>query len=75
MSLSFSSASNLQKGDDTLHIHVYDADVVGKDSIGSAKVSVKKVQQAGGHLDEWVKLPAHFGLGSHGEVHLILRLA
>ncbi|CAF0773758.1 unnamed protein product [Rotaria sordida] len=66
---------NLQKGDDTLHIKVYDDDVVGKDSIGSAKVNLKKVQQAGGRLDEWVKLPAHLGLGSHGEVHLILQLS
>ncbi len=66
--------SNLQKGDDTLHVKVYDDDVVGKDSIGSAKVSLKKIQQNGGQLDEWVKLPAHLGLGSHGEVHLRLRL-
>ncbi len=67
--------SNLQKGDDDLHIKVYDEDVVGKDAIGSAKVSLKKIRQAGGHLDEWVKLPAHLGLGSHGEIHLILRLS
>jgi CDP-diacylglycerol pyrophosphatase len=67
--------SNLLKGQDHLHIHVYDEDIVGKDSIGSAKISLKKVQQAGGHLDEWVKLPAHLGLGSHGEVHLILKLS
>ena len=65
----------MQKGDDTLHIKVYDDDVVGKDSIGSAKVSLKKIQQSGGQLDEWVKLPAHLGLGSNGEVHLILRLS
>jgi Ca2+-dependent lipid-binding protein len=67
--------SNLQKGQDHLHIKVYDEDVVGKDSIGSAKVSLKKIQQAGGHLDEWVKLPAHLGLGSNGEIHLNLRLS
>ncbi|CAF2364148.1 unnamed protein product [Rotaria sp. Silwood2] len=65
---------NLLKGQDHLHVKVYDEDVVGKDSIGSAKISLKKIQQAGGHLDEWVKLPAHLGLGSHGEIHLILRL-
>jgi hypothetical protein len=53
---------------------VYDEDVVGKDSIGSAKISLRKIQQAGGRLDEWVKLPAHLGLGSHGEVHLVLQL-
>ena len=67
--------SNLQKGDDTLHLKVYDDDAVGKDSIGSAKLSLKKIQQSGGQLDEWVKLPAHLGLGSHGEVHLLLRLS
>lgn len=67
--------SNLQKGEDTLHLKVYDEDLVGKDSIGSAKVSLKKIQQAGGQLDEWVKLPAHLGLGSHGEIHVVLRLS
>lgn len=67
-------SSNLMKGQDTLHVNVYDEDVVGKDSIGSAKISLKKIQQAGGYLDDWVKLPAHFGLGSHGEIHLVLRL-
>ena len=73
--LSFSRRnSNLQKGQDHLHIKVYDEDVVGKDSIGSAKVSLKKIQQAGGQLDEWVKLPAHLGLGSHGEIHLVMRM-
>jgi Ca2+-dependent lipid-binding protein len=68
-------SSNLQKGQDQLHIKVYDEDVVGKDSIGSAKVSLKKIQQAGGQLDEWVKLPAHLGLGSHGEIHLVMRMS
>jgi hypothetical protein len=36
---------------------------------------LKKIQQAGGRLDEWVKLPAHLGLGSHGEIHLVLQLS
>ncbi|CAF0810133.1 unnamed protein product [Rotaria sp. Silwood1] len=75
---------NLLKGQDHLHIKVYDEDIVGKDSIGSANegtfptvtllLSRVYVNHAGGHLDEWVKLPAHLGLGSHGEIHLILRL-
>ena len=68
------SNSNLLKGQDELHIKVYDEDVIGKDSIGSTKISLKKIQQAGGVLDEWFKLPAHLGLGSNGEIHLILRL-
>ena len=25
-----------------------------------------------GKFDEWVKLPAKFGLSSHGEVHVIM---
>ncbi|CAF3802155.1 unnamed protein product [Adineta steineri] len=66
---------NLQKGQDNLHIKVYDADEVGKDAIGSAKVCLKKLREAGGQSDQWVKLPAHLGLGSHGEIHLILSLS
>ena len=69
------SNSNLLKGQDHLHIDVYDKDLVGKDSIGSAKISLKKIEEAGGHLDDWIKLPAHLGLGSNGEIHLVLRLS
>ena len=69
------SNSNLLKGQDHLHIHVYDEDVIGKDAIGSAKISLKKIEEAGGYLDEWIKLPAHLGLGSHGEIHLVLRFS
>jgi len=67
--------SNLLKGQDTLHIKVYDEDLVGKDDIGSTKISLKKIRDAGGQLDDWFKLPAHLGLGSNGEIHLILRLS
>lgn len=63
---------NLQKGDDTIHFHVFDADVGDKDSIGSAKVKLKNVFDDG-RFDEWVKLPANFGLSSHGEIHVIMR--
>lgn len=67
--------SNLKKGEDTLHVRVYDDDIGDKDKIGSAKISLKKVREAGGQLDEWVKLPALMGLRSHGEIHLILKLS
>ncbi|CAF1616279.1 unnamed protein product, partial [Didymodactylos carnosus] len=63
---------NVQKGQDHLKLKVFDEDLVGKDSVGSAKVSLKNVF-ACGHFDEWVKLPAHLGLGSHGEIHVIMR--
>lgn len=67
--------SNLSKGEDHLHVKVFDEDLIGKDSIGSTKISLKKIEQADGQLDEWFTLPAHLGLGSHGEVHLILQLS
>ncbi|CAF1103758.1 unnamed protein product [Rotaria sp. Silwood1] len=62
---------NLQKGDDTIHFDVYDADVVGRDSIGSGKVKLKHVFDDG-KFNEWIKLPAKFGLSSHGEIHVIM---
>jgi hypothetical protein len=68
----FFSFSNLQKHQDELHLHVYDDDVVGRDSIGSAKINLKKHVFGKGRYEEWVKLPAHLGLGSHGEIHVII---
>ena len=75
MSFFFHWNSNLLKDQDHLHVKAFDEDLIGKDSIGSTKISLKKIEEAGGRLDEWVKLPAHLGLGSHGEVHLILQLS
>ena len=64
--------SNLQKGQDELHLHVYDDDVVGRDSIGSAKINLKKHVFGKGRYEDWVKLPANLGLTHHGEVHVII---
>lgn len=64
--------SNLDKHQDELHLHVYDDDVVGRDSIGSAKINLKKHVFGKGRYEEWIKLPAHLGLGSNGEVHVII---
>lgn len=58
------------KGQDDLCIKVYDDDVIGKDSIGGTKISLKKVEQAGGRLEDWFKLPGRLGLGTNGEVRL-----
>jgi Ca2+-dependent lipid-binding protein len=60
---------NLQKGDDAIHFAVYDDDLVGKDAIGNCKVKLKHVFDDG-KFDEWVKLPAMFGLSSKGEIHI-----
>ena len=62
---------NIHKGDDTIHFDVYDSDVGGKDAIGNGKVKLKHVFDDG-KFDEWVKLPAHFGLSVHGEIHVIM---
>ncbi|CAF1489466.1 unnamed protein product [Rotaria sordida] len=63
---------NLQRDHDDLHLHVYDDDTVGKDSIGSAKIDLRKHDFAKGAYDEWVKLPALLGLRSKGEIHVII---
>ncbi|CAF3440174.1 unnamed protein product [Rotaria sp. Silwood1] len=62
---------NVHKGDDTIHFDVYDADVVGRDSIGHCKVKLKHVFDDG-KFDEWVKLPAMLGLSSNGQIHIIM---
>jgi hypothetical protein len=51
---------------------VYDDDAVGRDSVGSAKIDLKKHVFGKGRYDEWVKLPAMLGLRSKGELHVII---
>jgi Ca2+-dependent lipid-binding protein len=62
---------NIHPEDDTIHFHVYDADIGDRDSIGSGKVKLKHVFDDGKYED-WVKLPAHLGLSVHGEIHVIM---
>ncbi len=62
---------NIHPDDDTIHFDVYDSDVVGKDTIGHAKVKLKSVFDDR-RFDEWVKLSAHFGLSNHGDIHVIM---
>ncbi|CAF1195878.1 unnamed protein product [Adineta steineri] len=63
---------NLQKHEDHLHLHIYDEDVVGRDSVGSAKIDLKKHVFGKGSYEDWVKLPSMLGLRSKGEVHVII---
>ncbi|CAF1054274.1 unnamed protein product [Didymodactylos carnosus] len=63
--------SNVQAGQHTLHLHVYDDDIGDRDSIGSVKIDLRPIME-GAAFDQWVKLPAHFGLGSHGKVRVIM---
>ena len=65
-------SSNLSKKDDDLHIHVYDDDIGGRDSVGSAKIDLKKHVFGKGRYEEWVKLPGMLGLRSKGEVLIII---
>ncbi len=69
----FYCLSNLQRNHDELHLHVYDDDVIGKDSIGSAKIDLRKHDFGTGPYDEWVKLPALLGLRSKGAIHVIIQ--
>ena len=62
---------NIHKGDDTIHFDVYDADLIGRDTIGKSKIKLKQVFE-NGEFDEWIKLPSHFGLSSRGEIHVIM---
>ncbi|CAF1264509.1 unnamed protein product [Adineta ricciae] len=61
---------NLSRNHDDLHLHVYDDDAVGKDSIGEAKIDLRKHDFSKGAFDEWIKLPALLGLRSKGEIHV-----
>ena len=62
---------NIHKGDDTIHFDVYDADLIGRDTIGKCKIKLKQVFDEG-EFDQWIKLPAHFGLSSRGEIHVMM---
>jgi Ca2+-dependent lipid-binding protein len=62
---------NIHKGDNTIHFNVYDADLIGKGTIGKSTIKLKQVFE-NGEFDEWIKLPVHFGLSSSGEIHVIM---
>jgi hypothetical protein len=46
--------SNLQKNDNNLHFHVYDDDVVSRDSIGSSKIDLKKHVFEKSVYNQWI---------------------
>ncbi|KAF7730152.1 Extended synaptotagmin-1 [Apophysomyces ossiformis] len=54
-----------------LYFKVLDKDVLDTDKIGEGKIDFSSAFQ-GEVIDEWVKLPAHLGLTSHGEVHVVI---
>ena len=62
---------NIHKNEDTIHFDVFDADLIGRDSIGNGRVKLKHVFDDG-RFDEWIKLPTRLGLGSHGEIHVVM---
>ena len=69
---SFFLDSNLEKHQDHLHIHVYDDNVIRRDSIGSARIRLKKHILDKGPYEKWCKLTDHLSFRSHGRVHLII---
>lgn len=62
---------NIHEGDHTIRFAVYDDDLIGRDSIGHGKIKLKHVFE-NNQFDDWIKLPAHFGLSLHGEIHVIM---
>lgn len=63
---------NVRKNDDTVYFHVFDDDLIGRDSVGTGKIKLKHVFD-GQIFDDWVNLPAKFGLTSHGQIHVVMK--
>jgi len=63
--------SNHLRGQDNLHVDVYDEDSIKNEKIGSVKIDLRDLYQKG-HIDDWYKISGKLGLTSHGEIHLIL---
>ncbi|UJR11595.1 hypothetical protein I4U23_015777 [Adineta vaga] len=62
----------LDKETDYLYLNVYDDDVTGRDSVGSAKIDLKKHVYGKPIYNTWVPLPRLLGLRSNGEIHVII---
>ncbi|CAF3093897.1 unnamed protein product [Rotaria socialis] len=62
---------NHLKGQNFLHIDVYDKDLLFNDKIGSLKINLQDLYE-NKHIDNWYNLPSRFGVSSNGEIHLIL---
>ncbi|CAF1626992.1 unnamed protein product, partial [Adineta ricciae] len=63
---------NLKSNPDYLYLNVYDEDVVGRDSVGSAKIDLRKHVYGKSMYNVWVPLPQMLGLRSNGEIHVIV---
>ena len=64
--------SNLQKDTDFLYMDVYDKDVISRDTIGSAKIDLKKHISRKGRYEEWISLPGAKDDSKNGEIHVII---
>ncbi len=53
-------------------MHSYDSHLIGKDSIGSAKINLKEKVFGQGTYDEWVELKGEIPLRNHGEIHVTI---
>ncbi|CAF1398756.1 unnamed protein product [Adineta steineri] len=62
---------NHLKGQNILHVDVYDKDRIRNDIIGSIQINLEDLYDTG-HSDTWYDLPSKSGKPSHGEIHLIL---
>ncbi|CAF1263796.1 unnamed protein product [Rotaria sordida] len=62
---------NHLKGQDILHIDVYDKDLIINDKIGSLKINLEDLYHKC-HIDNWYNILSKFGISSNGQIHLIL---
>ncbi|CAF4853402.1 unnamed protein product, partial [Rotaria sp. Silwood1] len=63
---------DLQKDQDELQIDVYDDDLIGRDLIGSTKISLQKHVFGKDRLDLWVNFSVGIGRSSNGAIHVII---
>ncbi|CAF0809665.1 unnamed protein product [Adineta steineri] len=63
--------NNHLKGQNILHVDVYDKDRIRDDRIGSIEINLEELYDTG-HIDTWYDLPSKSGKSSNGEIHLIL---
>ncbi|CAF4892873.1 unnamed protein product, partial [Rotaria sp. Silwood1] len=62
---------NHLRGQNILHIDVYDKDFFCNDKIGSIKINLEDLYEQG-HIDNWYYLQSPTSISSDGEIHLIL---
>ncbi|KAI9312846.1 C2 domain-containing protein [Dichotomocladium elegans] len=54
-----------------LYLKVLDKDLMDEEKIGKGHIDIETAYN-GNEIDDWVDLPAHLGLSSHGKIHVVI---